>query len=90
MQNLSIHRTSELPLPARRAVEALLGRALADDEDVSVWASSSHEAPRGDARNAAWSRLNDHLDHMASKVLPGEDAELLAEEVVNDVRHPRA
>jgi hypothetical protein len=89
MQNLSIHRTSELPLPARQAVEALLGRALADDEDVGIWASRAHEAPVGKVREDAWARLNEHLELMASKVSASEDLEELADEVAREVRHPR-
>ena len=89
MQNLAIHRTSELPLPTRRAVEALLGRELGDDEDVGIWASRAHEAPTGAARGKVWGDLQGHLDLMASKVLPGEDPEWLADDVAREVRHPR-
>jgi hypothetical protein len=89
MQNLSIHRTSELSLLARQAVEALLGRALADDEEVGVWASRAHPAPRGERRNAAWDQLQGHLDSIASKVVPGDDPERLADEAAAEVRHPR-
>jgi hypothetical protein len=89
MQNLSIHRTSELPLPARRAVEALLGRELADDEEVSIWASRAHEAPGGEDRTEAWKRLHDHLELMASKVSAAEDLEKLTDDVAREVRHPR-
>jgi hypothetical protein len=91
MRNLSIHRTSELPLPARRAVEALLGRELADDEEVGVWASRAHSAPEGKAREEAWVRLHDHLEVMASKVQLDDEsnnAEQLANEVAREVRHP--
>ena len=88
MQNLSIHRTSELPLPTRRAVETLLGRALEDDEDVGVWASRSHAAPVGEARVQTGNRLLAHMDAMALKVLPGEDdPEQLADEIAREVRH---
>ena len=89
MQNLSIHRTSELPLPARRAVETLLGRALADDEEVGIWASRAHEAPTGKVREDAWRRLHEHLDLIAAKTSDGEDAEAIADELSREVRHPR-
>ena len=89
MQNLSIHRTSDLPLPARQAVESLLGRELSDDEEVGIWASSAHEAPVGKAREEAWERLHEHLELMASKVSDNEDLEGLVDEVAREVRHPR-
>jgi hypothetical protein len=72
-------RTSDLPLPPRPAVEALLGRALDDEEDVGVRASRSHKAPQGEARSKAWIRLRGHLDAMASTVDGAEDPERLAD-----------
>jgi hypothetical protein len=89
MQNLSIVRTGDLPEDARLVVEHLLGRTLADDEEVGIWASSPHEVPSGEARGAAWQNLNQHLDLMASKASGIEDPEGLADEVAAEVRHPR-
>ena len=88
MQNLSIRRTSELPLPARQVVEGLLGRKLADDEEVGVWASGTHDAPHGAARQDVRRRLSEHLDLMASKVSDISEVERLADEVSREVRHP--
>ena len=89
MQSLSIVRTSDLSRDARLAVEYLLGRSLADDEEVGIWASSPHAAPSGEARRAAWEELDQHLDLMASKASDVKDPERLADEVAAEVRHPR-
>lgn len=88
MQDLSIHKTRELPASAKEVLEKLLGRQLADDEEISIWASRPHEAPVGEARKAAWRQLDRHLDHMASKT-GGEAGELeeLADEESDRVRH---
>jgi hypothetical protein len=47
MNNLSISRTGDLLPAARQVVEGLLGRKLADDEDVGIRASGPHEVPAG-------------------------------------------
>jgi hypothetical protein len=70
-------------------VEALLGRELADDEEVSIRASRDHEAPGGEDRTEVWNRLHDHLELMASKASPAEDLDQLADDVAREVRHSR-
>jgi hypothetical protein len=91
MNNLSIRRTSDLPPSARQAVEGLLGRKLADDEEVGIWASGPHEAPAGMARKEAWERLTGHLEYLASKSVAGSDDDLerLVDDVADEVRHGR-
>jgi hypothetical protein len=88
MQELSTHKTQALPAGAREVLEKLLGRRIADDEEVSIWASRPHAAPEGEARKEAWQRLNQQLDRMAAKVQgPAEDVETLVDEVCDEVRH---
>lgn len=91
MHNLAIRRTSELPPADRRVVEAMLGRRLADNEEVGVWASLPHEAPAGPERIDAWQNLNRHLDSMAAKAEGNDvgDLERLVDEVSDEVRHGR-
>jgi hypothetical protein len=91
MHNLSIRETRDLLPSARQAFEDLLGRKLADDEEVGIWASLSHEAPAGLARKEAWDRLNQHLELTASKAAEAQVDELerLVEEVADEVRHGR-
>ena len=91
MQNLSVRRTSDLLPSAGQAVESLLGRELADDEEVGIWASSPHDAPSGLERKEAWERLTQHLDVMASKVSTTavQEIEGLADEIADEVRHGR-
>ena len=88
MQDLSTHKTRELPPSAKEALEKLLGRHLADDEEVSIWASRPQAAPTGDARKEAWRQLNDHLNHIAEKTSgSAEELERLVDEVSDQVRH---
>ena len=88
MQDLSTHKTKELPASAKEAIEKLLGRQLADDEEVSIWTSRPHAAPTGAERKQAWRRLNDHLDRLAEKTSgSAEELERLVDEVSDQVRH---
>ncbi len=91
MQDLSIRKTRDLPPAARKAFEAILGRSLRDDEEVGVWASSPHAAPKGRERKDAWQDLNRHLDHMASKASGTQPDELekLVDDVCDQIRHSR-
>ena len=88
MQEMSTHKTRALPTETKEVLEKLLGRRLAEDEEVSIWASRRHEAPTGKAREEAWRKLNQHLDRMASKIQsPVEDMESIADQVSDEVRH---
>src|SRR5260370_40376590 len=51
MSNVLIHKARELKPQTRAAVEAELGRALKDDEDVSIMAFGTHDAPAIEARS---------------------------------------
>ena len=72
-------------------MEGLLGRKLADDEEVGIWASGPHEAPAGAARQEAWERLTGHIEFMASKAVTGsaDDLGRLVDDVAGEVRHGR-
>lgn len=88
MQSLSTHKTRELPPSAKEALEKLLGRRFAEEEEISIWASAPHAAPAGEARKEAWRHLDQHLDCMGAKAQgTAEDLENLADEVSDEVRH---
>ncbi|MBZ5623520.1 MAG: hypothetical protein LAQ69_33080 [Acidobacteriia bacterium] len=88
MQDLSTHKSRDLPSDAKAILEKLLGRHLADDEEVSIWVLRPNAAPIGPARLEAWHQLNDHLDLMAAKAGgPAEEIERLVDEVSDAVRH---
>ena len=91
MRDLAIRKTGELSPAAKEVFGSLLGRRLRDDEEVSIWASRPHEAPRGAARQDAWKKLNQHLDLMASQAQGAspEELETLVDEVSDQARHGR-
>jgi hypothetical protein len=53
MPNVLIYKARALKPQTRAAIEAELGRSLKDDEDVSIMAFSTYEAPAGEARSRA-------------------------------------
>jgi hypothetical protein len=88
MQSLSTHKTRELPPGTKDALEKLLGRRLAEEEEISIWASTPHAAPTGEARKEAWRQLDQHLDHTGAKAQgTAADLENLADEISDEVRH---
>lgn len=88
MANVLIHKANELRPQTRAAVEAELGRSLEDDEDVSIMAFSTHEAPSGDARRNAAQKLQSNLQRTDKKTakMNGKQAEAALEEALKHAR----
>jgi hypothetical protein len=88
MANVLIHRADELKPQTRAAVEAELGRRLADDEDVSIMAFALHSAPSGEERDAARQGLETYLKRADSQRadLPEGDAEEALGEALQNAR----
>ena len=88
MANVLIHRADELKPQTRAAVEAELGRRLADDEDVSIMAFALHGAPAGDERDGARQRLETYLKRADSQRArsPENDAEEALGEALRTAR----
>ena len=69
----------------------MLGRAVGDDEQISVMAFRPHTAPTGDIRSASTARLKDAMDNMAAKALAvgPQDLEDALNEAMDHVRPGR-
>jgi hypothetical protein len=95
MQNASsVHKASDLSPDLRRAVEALLGRALEKDESVSVRAFRGEiikQAPTGEAREEAFRRLRGRIDETAKRAhgVPEDEIDAAIDEATDHVRHHR-
>lgn len=88
MANIAISDASQLTEAARSAVESLLGRRIADDEQVRVMALCPDSGPTGTAREAAAVRLTAVLDSMAAHARPVSGGEF--DEAVDEaMRHVR-
>ena len=92
MQNVSIQKASELPQAMKSAVEQLLGRSIAPDEEISVAAVPPQRLPPLESRAAVARNLEAFLNRRADKVsgLPGEEIDAAIDEALHAVRHKRA
>ena len=92
MENIAVNMVSDLSHPVRAAIEDMLGRALRDDEQVSVMAFGAHAAPAGVMRSASADHLKVAMDALAAKALPvdAQDLEDAFEEAMDHVRPSRA
>ena len=88
VSKILIQKANELRPQTRAAVEAELGRALSDDEDVSIMAFSPHDAPSGEARREAAQKLEAHLKKIDSRTaqVSEEEAEAALNEALKSVR----
>jgi hypothetical protein len=83
-----IHKANELRPETRVALEAELGRSFQDDEEVSIMAFVSHEAPEGELRREAVRRLGDYLNRIDEKTkgLPEAEMKEALDEAIRSVR----
>lgn len=88
---MAVSIAGELSRNARTAIEAVLGRTLSDDEQVSVMAFRPHAAPTGELRIARAARLKAAMDVLESKALPvsGDELEDALIEALDSVRPRR-
>jgi hypothetical protein len=92
MPEIAIRNVSDLTEDARRALESILGRQLAEGEQVGVTATRAHAAPSGDARKLAAERLSKSIKEMSenAKSIPGDEFDSLVDEAMNEIRPRRA
>ena len=88
MPNVLIYKARALKPQTRAAVEAELGRSLKDDEDVSIMAFGTHEAPAGEARLRAGQKLEAGFRRIGKKTTSGlnDTAEAAFQQALKKVR----
>jgi hypothetical protein len=91
MENIAVNKAGDLSRSVRTAIEDILGRALSDDEQISVMAFRPHTAPTGADRNAGTARLRDAMDNLAAKALSvgQQDLEDALDKAMDHVRPDR-
>ncbi|MEK7406172.1 MAG: hypothetical protein AAB225_13790 [Acidobacteriota bacterium] len=92
MQNVSIRKAQELPANVKSAVERLLGRSVAPDEEVSIVAVPPQRVPPAEDRAQVARQLEALLNRRAKKVedVSEEVIDAAIDEAVNHVRHSRS
>jgi len=99
MPDMLIHKANELKPQTRKAIEAEFGRALRDDEEISIAArasegapapssASAFDSPAESAHSAALRRLEAHYARMDEKTadIPEEEIEQILLEAIRSVR----
>ncbi|MGA3074977.1 MAG: hypothetical protein ABSG56_14905 [Bryobacteraceae bacterium] len=91
MQSVSIQRAGDLPPGVKSAVEQLLGRMIAADEEVSVAAVPPRQIPPCENRAIVAQQLENLLNRRAAKVgdICDEEIDAAVDEAVDRVRHRR-
>jgi hypothetical protein len=91
MRNVSIQKASELALEVKSAVEQLLGRSIAPDEEVSIAAVPQQRVPPWDSRAAQARNLESFLNRRADKVngLPEDEIDAAIDEALHAARRNR-
>jgi hypothetical protein len=84
----SSHNARDLSPDARQVVEQLLGRQLAEDEQISILAYRLHEPATAEDKQAAlhalrgfWSRMDE-----TNKKLPADEMDEILDEAMRSVR----
>ena len=91
MQNVSIQKASELPQAVKSAVEQLLGRSIAADEEISVVAVPPQQVPASEDRATVARRLEAFLNRRAERIKDVREEEIDAaiDEAIHHVRRNR-
>jgi hypothetical protein len=88
MQQSSLHSAKRLSPLVRSALEQLLGRALDDDEAISVRAYQPHEAPSLAQQRALAGELRQYFAQIdpTRKDIPECEQEEILDEAIRSVR----
>ena len=91
MSDHSIHKAGDLARDERLLVERWLGRALANDETVSVSAYRPHSAPTGDKREILRREIVTQAHEIGSRIQDAneEDVDALLDEAIAATRSRR-
>ena len=89
MQNVSIQNANELPEAVRSAIEQLLGRSIAPDEEISVTATPPNESFRGPGNSGTEAGSVPQPPCRQVNGVPEEQMDAAIDEALDGVRHDR-
>jgi hypothetical protein len=83
-----VHHVKELSPTQRIAIESLLGRALRDNESVTIRPAVLKDSPQGEERARLAHQYRQHLDELAERVkdVPEEEIDAAIEEAIRHAR----
>jgi hypothetical protein len=88
MLNVAVRKVRDLDEPARQWITHLFGRALGEDEEITITVFPPHLAPSEAVRQQAAARLDRLLDKAAQNLqsVPQQEFEAAVEEATQQVR----
>ena len=91
MQNVTVQKAGEMPQSLKAAVEQILGRPIAADEEISIVTAPPQQVAPSGGKAAIVAKLEDLLNRRASKVqdIPEHEINSLVDEAVHHARHNR-
>jgi len=87
MANICVHRVSDLAPEERNLVERWLGRAVSEDETITLNAYQPHSAPVGSELESHRQKIVSQAREIGSRQEIGEEeADALVDEAFADIR----
>ena len=91
MANSCVHRVGDLAREERMLVERWLGRAVSEDETISLNAYKPHAAPAGPERESLRQQIVSQAREIGSRQEIGEDeADALVDQAFAEIRRKPA
>ncbi len=92
MHNISIQKASQSPESVKSAVERMLGRPIAPEEEISIVAVPPQQIPPAEDRAQVARQLEALLSRRGEKLkdVPDDAIDIAIDEAVDDVRHRRS
>jgi hypothetical protein len=86
-----LHIVGDLPFTERSAVEAIIGHALRDDQQLYIVALDAAVEPADAVRRQAWKELNEIIaeahDHVRHSGVTPDELDRTIDEACNEVRY---
>ncbi len=91
MRNVAVHKAGEMSQVHKTAIEQILGRAIAADEEISIVAVPPQQVTPSGGKAAILRSLEALLNRRADKVrdIPEDEINSVIDEAVHHARHNR-
>lgn len=92
MEHMTVQKAKDLDQPARQWLQRLFGRALQEDEEVTILLFPPHAAPSAADRKQTFHRMNKVLDKAADnmKDVPEQEFDDAVDEATQQFRNRKS
>jgi len=91
MRNVTVQKAGEMPEPLKAAIEQILGRSIAAEEEISIFAVPPQEVAPLENKSVVVRKLEALLNRRAEKIqdIPESEIDSIIDEAVAHARHNR-